>query len=74
MAGLEEEERALLSEESPPDQQDVPPARKPLSAICDPQRLAHRLVVLALMCFLGFGERARQDPAGVACWRLGRND
>ncbi|XP_048810372.1 major facilitator superfamily domain-containing protein 1 isoform X1 [Lagopus muta] len=31
-----------------------PPPRA-LPAVCDPSRLPHRLIVLALMCFLGFG-------------------
>lgn len=30
----------------------------PLSALCDPAHLAHRLLALALMCLLGFGEWA----------------
>lgn len=29
--------------------------RAPLPALCDPSRLAHRMLVLLLMCFLGFG-------------------
>lgn len=54
MALMEEEEQALLDEDSlPKDHGD--PERKSLPALCDPQRLAHRLLVLALMCFLGFG-------------------
>lgn len=31
-------------------------ADKPLLAICDPNHLLHRVVVLVFMCFLGFGE------------------
>ena len=33
----------------------TPPAPGALPALCDPSRLAHRLLVLLLMCFLGFG-------------------
>uniref|UniRef100_A0A2K6UCV4 Lysosomal dipeptide transporter MFSD1 n=1 Tax=Saimiri boliviensis boliviensis TaxID=39432 RepID=A0A2K6UCV4_SAIBB len=44
----EEEARALLA--GGPDQA----APRALPALCDPSRLAHRLLVLLLMCFLGF--------------------
>ncbi|XP_070801147.1 lysosomal dipeptide transporter MFSD1 isoform X1 [Pituophis catenifer annectens] len=65
MALMEEEERALLDEDSlPKDHGD--PERKPLPALCDPQRLAHRLLVLAFMCFLGFGSYFCYDnPAAL---------
>lgn len=48
-----EEERALLDGDSAGGGS---PAGRALPALCDPRRLAHRLLVLALMCFLGFGE------------------
>ncbi|OXB63126.1 hypothetical protein ASZ78_000358 [Callipepla squamata] len=47
---MAEEERALLG----PDGGCAGPPRA-LPAACDPRRLPHRLLVLALMCFLGFG-------------------
>lgn len=56
------EERALLG--SRPEADSAPQgAPRALPALCDPSHLAHRLVVLLLMCFLGFGERgwARAD-------------
>ncbi|XP_036301549.1 major facilitator superfamily domain-containing protein 1 isoform X4 [Pipistrellus kuhlii] len=34
----------------------------PLPALCDPRRLAHRLLVLLLMCFLGFAIFAMTIP------------
>ncbi|XP_033265359.1 major facilitator superfamily domain-containing protein 1 isoform X5 [Orcinus orca] len=53
----EEEVRALLP--GGPDEAGrgapvTPPAPGALPALCDPSRLAHRLLVLLLMCFLGF--------------------
>nr|DBA26128.1 TPA: hypothetical protein GDO54_010425 [Pyxicephalus adspersus] len=37
-----------------------------MSAICDPSRFAHRIVVLILMCFLGFGSYFCYDnPAAL---------
>ncbi|KAJ6669405.1 hypothetical protein lerEdw1_008214 [Lerista edwardsae] len=50
-----EEHEALLSEGPAPGERRTPSL---LSALSDPQRLPHRLVVLSLMCFLGFGESA----------------
>ncbi|XP_026517966.1 major facilitator superfamily domain-containing protein 1-like [Terrapene carolina triunguis] len=42
------------------------PQRKALPALCDPRRLAHRLLVLAFMCFLGFGSYFCYDnPAAL---------
>uniref|UniRef100_A0A665U3F9 Lysosomal dipeptide transporter MFSD1 n=1 Tax=Echeneis naucrates TaxID=173247 RepID=A0A665U3F9_ECHNA len=41
-------------------------AGRPLPAICDPSRLLHRVVVLAFMCFLGFGSYFCYDsPAAL---------
>lgn len=54
---MAEEERALLGSDGGGGA--AGPARR-LSP-CHPQRLAHRLLVLALMCFLGFG-------AGLGGW------
>uniref|UniRef100_A0A2I2Y956 Lysosomal dipeptide transporter MFSD1 n=1 Tax=Gorilla gorilla gorilla TaxID=9595 RepID=A0A2I2Y956_GORGO len=50
----DEEARALLA--GGPDEADrgAPAAPGALPALCDPSRLAHRLLVLLLMCFLGF--------------------
>ncbi|XP_063298661.1 major facilitator superfamily domain-containing protein 1 isoform X1 [Pelobates fuscus] len=40
--------------------------RPKMAAICDPSRLAHRIVVLILMCFLGFGSYFCYDnPAAL---------
>ena len=46
------EDRALLGGRREADSA-VHGAPRALSALCDPSRLAHRLVVLSLMCFLG---------------------
>ncbi|XP_023371449.1 major facilitator superfamily domain-containing protein 1 isoform X1 [Otolemur garnettii] len=51
----DEEARALLAGGAARDGRDSPAAPRPLPALCDPGRLAHRIVVLLLMCFLGFG-------------------
>ncbi|XP_060053565.1 major facilitator superfamily domain-containing protein 1 isoform X3 [Erinaceus europaeus] len=60
MEDEEEEARSLLAG----DGALAPPATLP--AICDPSRLAHRLVVLLLMCFLGFGSYFCYDnPAAL---------
>ncbi|XP_060130424.1 major facilitator superfamily domain-containing protein 1 isoform X2 [Zootoca vivipara] len=65
MAAPVEEEQALLDEDSLPEH-DGCPARKPMSALCDPQRVAHRMLVLSLMCFLGFGSYFCYDnPAAL---------
>lgn len=50
MADLEERQRLLGDED-----RGSGPGR-PMLAICDPNRLLHRLVVLFFMCFLGFGK------------------
>ncbi|NWZ20502.1 MFSD1 protein, partial [Asarcornis scutulata] len=58
---MAEEERALLGSDGGGA---AGPARR-LSP-CHPQRLAHRLLVLALMCFLGFGSYFCYDnPAAL---------
>lgn len=62
----EEEARGLLPrgpDEAGGDASEVPDAPGTLPALCDPRHLAHRLLVLSLMCFLGFGE-----PPGRAGW------
>lgn len=51
----DEEARALLGDR-PEGDSAVRGAPRALPALCDPSHLAHRLVVLLLMCFLGFGE------------------
>ncbi|XP_057355607.1 major facilitator superfamily domain-containing protein 1 isoform X4 [Manis pentadactyla] len=54
----EEEARALLAD-GPSEAGGGAPAASAgpgvLAALCDPSRLAHRLLVLLLMCLLGFG-------------------
>ncbi|KAK2489194.1 hypothetical protein MC885_017211 [Smutsia gigantea] len=53
----EEEARALLADGPREAGGDAPaPSAGPgvLPALCDPSRLAHRLLVLLLMCLLGF--------------------
>lgn len=52
----EEEARALLEGRPDGAGRAAPGVSGALPAICDPGRLAHRLLVLLLMCFLGFGE------------------
>lgn len=54
----DEEVRALLGDR-PEGDSAVQGAPRALPALCDPSRLAHRLVVLLLMCLLGFGEPGR---------------
>uniref|UniRef100_A0A8C8AEA3 Lysosomal dipeptide transporter MFSD1 n=1 Tax=Otus sunia TaxID=257818 RepID=A0A8C8AEA3_9STRI len=57
---MAEEERALLGPAAGDDDGggggggSLGPPRA-LPAVCDPRRLPHRLLVLTLMCFLGFG-------------------
>lgn len=65
------EDRALLGGRREADSA-VHGAPRALSALCDPSRLAHRLVVLSLMCFLGFGERgsAGADDRGIPGFAL----
>lgn len=62
----DEEARALLEggpSEAGRGAPAVPAVPGALPALCDPSRLAHRLLVLLLMCFLGFGE-----PSGRVGW------
>lgn len=62
----DEEVRALLGDR-PEGDSAAPGAPRALPALCDPSHLAHRLVVLLLMCLLGFGEpgRARENDRGI---------
>ncbi|XP_032661396.1 lysosomal dipeptide transporter MFSD1 isoform X2 [Chelonoidis abingdonii] len=56
-----EEERPLLG-----SAHNDCPQRQALPALCDPRRLAHRLLVLVFMCFLGFGSYFCYDnPAAL---------
>uniref|UniRef100_A0A8D0LCT8 Lysosomal dipeptide transporter MFSD1 n=1 Tax=Sphenodon punctatus TaxID=8508 RepID=A0A8D0LCT8_SPHPU len=62
---MEEEQQALLDEDSAAEG-DGCRRLKSLPALCDPGHLAHRLLVLALMCFLGFGSYFCYDnPAAL---------
>ncbi|XP_005078007.1 major facilitator superfamily domain-containing protein 1 isoform X1 [Mesocricetus auratus] len=61
----DEEVRALLGDR-PEGDSAVQGAPRALPALCDPSRLAHRLVVLLLMCLLGFGSYFCYDsPAAL---------
>ncbi|KAL1777729.1 major facilitator superfamily domain-containing protein 1 isoform X1 [Sigmodon hispidus] len=61
----DEEVRALLGDR-PEGHGAVQGAPRALPALCDPSHLAHRLVVLLLMCFLGFGSYFCYDnPAAL---------
>lgn len=65
MAGTEESDNLLGEYESLHPRADNEPAR-PMPAICDPSKLAHRVVVLVFMCFLGFGSYFCYDnPAAL---------
>uniref|UniRef100_A0A7N6AEZ0 Lysosomal dipeptide transporter MFSD1 n=1 Tax=Anabas testudineus TaxID=64144 RepID=A0A7N6AEZ0_ANATE len=58
------EQRSLLGDEDEPlpgGKTSRGPGR-PLPAICDPNHLLHRVVVLLFMCFLGFGECFTSAP------------
>uniref|UniRef100_A0A8C9A0D9 Lysosomal dipeptide transporter MFSD1 n=1 Tax=Prolemur simus TaxID=1328070 RepID=A0A8C9A0D9_PROSS len=62
----EEEARPLLGGGPDAAGGDAPAAPRALPALCDPSRLAHRLLVLLLMCFLGFGSYFCYDnPAAL---------
>lgn len=62
----EEEARALLAGGPDEARSGIPVASRALSALRDPSHLAHRLLVLLLMCFLGFGSYFCYDnPAAL---------
>lgn len=70
------EDRQPILEDEDRDSAVKGPGR-PLPAICDPKHIAHRVVVLCFMCFLGFGkllpnksiERIQMLTAwGRVCW------
>uniref|UniRef100_A0A5F9CP69 Lysosomal dipeptide transporter MFSD1 n=1 Tax=Oryctolagus cuniculus TaxID=9986 RepID=A0A5F9CP69_RABIT len=62
----DEEARALLAGGADEADPGAPAASRALPALCDPSRLAHRLLVLLLMCFLGFGSYFCYDnPAAL---------
>lgn len=69
MEDEDEEARGLLANGPDETGRDAPAALAApgaLPALCDPSRLAHRLVVLLLMCFLGFGSYFCYDnPAAL---------
>ncbi|NXR70093.1 MFSD1 protein, partial [Rhadina sibilatrix] len=63
---MAEEERALLGADGGDGGGGSPGPPRALPAACDPRRLPHRLLVLALMCFLGFGSYFCYDnPAAL---------
>ncbi|XP_053566072.1 major facilitator superfamily domain-containing protein 1 isoform X2 [Bombina bombina] len=63
MAGVEEEEALLPGTVSGGSSNAE---NKKMLAICDPSKFAHRIVVLSLMCFLGFGSYFCYDnPAAL---------
>ncbi|RMC01909.1 hypothetical protein DUI87_21070 [Hirundo rustica rustica] len=63
---MAEEERALLGADGGDGGGGSPGPPRSLPAACDPRRLPHRLLVLALMCFLGFGSYFCYDnPAAL---------
>ncbi|KAF4801996.1 hypothetical protein TURU_029576 [Turdus rufiventris] len=63
---MADEERALLGAEGGDGGGGSPGPPRALPAACDPRRLPHRLLVLALMCFLGFGSYFCYDnPAAL---------
>lgn len=66
MADFEERGTLLGDENEGPlaGRQEAGGPERPMSAICDPSHLLHRVVVLVFMCFLGFGEQ----PAGHSLW------
>ncbi|KAG5837675.1 hypothetical protein ANANG_G00241960 [Anguilla anguilla] len=65
MAETEDREN-LLGEYEPLHPRADGGAPKPMSAICDPSKLAHRVLVLVFMCFLGFGSYFCYDnPAAL---------
>nr|XP_021397379.1 major facilitator superfamily domain-containing protein 1 [Lonchura striata domestica] len=63
---MAEEQRALLGADGAEGGGGSPGPPRALPAACDPRRLPHRLLVLALMCFLGFGSYFCYDnPAAL---------
>ncbi|KAM4693331.1 lysosomal dipeptide transporter MFSD1 isoform 2-T2 [Discoglossus pictus] len=65
MASVEEEEEALLPDNAGGSNGSEQKQKK-MAAICDPKSFAHRIVVLCLMCFLGFGSYFCYDnPAAL---------
>ncbi|XP_046871190.1 major facilitator superfamily domain-containing protein 1 isoform X2 [Hypomesus transpacificus] len=71
MAEVEERRNLLGSDDegdnvSFSDTTDGPGPRRTMSAITDPSRLPHRIIVLSFMCFLGFGSYFCYDnPAAL---------
>uniref|UniRef100_A0A7N6AL94 Lysosomal dipeptide transporter MFSD1 n=1 Tax=Anabas testudineus TaxID=64144 RepID=A0A7N6AL94_ANATE len=67
MAGSEEQRSLLGDEDEPlPGGKTSRGPGRPLPAICDPNHLLHRVVVLLFMCFLGFGSYFCYDnPAAL---------
>jgi len=66
---MAEEERALLGPGGGGDGGGSAGFPRALPAVCDPRRLPHRLLVLALMCFLGFGGWRRAAAGeGAGAW------
>ncbi|XP_041262031.1 major facilitator superfamily domain-containing protein 1 isoform X7 [Onychostruthus taczanowskii] len=63
---MADEQRALLGGDGGDGGGGSPGPPRALPAACDPRRLPHRLLVLALMCFLGFGSYFCYDnPAAL---------
>uniref|UniRef100_A0A8C7U5U2 Lysosomal dipeptide transporter MFSD1 n=1 Tax=Oncorhynchus mykiss TaxID=8022 RepID=A0A8C7U5U2_ONCMY len=66
---MAEERQKLLDEEggiSSSDPRNESGPVKPMSALCDPRQLLHRIFVLLFMCFLGFGSYFCYDnPAAL---------
>ncbi|PWA20255.1 hypothetical protein CCH79_00003927 [Gambusia affinis] len=68
MADFEERGSLLGDEDEVPlaGRQEASGPGRPMSAICDPSHLLHRVVVLVFMCFLGFGSYFCYDnPAAL---------
>ncbi|TRY58324.1 hypothetical protein DNTS_031771 [Danionella cerebrum] len=61
MAAGEQQHRSLLA-----DEEEDEAGNRNLCAVCDPSRLPHRIIVLSVMCFLGFGSYFCYDnPAAL---------
>ncbi|KAF6725774.1 Major facilitator superfamily domain-containing protein 1 [Oryzias melastigma] len=67
MADFEEQQNLLEDDESSSGERgSASGADRQMSAICDPSRALHRVVVLTFMCFLGFGSYFCYDnPAAL---------